>query len=283
MIPYYRKWLSRFPDFRSLARASENDVLLEWQGLGYYARARALRATAKAVVHNHRGRFPESIEKMQRLPGIGKYTAHAVASFAFNQPVPIVEANTTRVLTRLFNYRQSVDLASGRNAIWQYASELLPNSGARTFNSTLLDLGALICVANDPKCHLCPVRPFCRAKNPAVLPAKKSRGKTKRLVETHALIVNRRRILLERSLNRWHGMWILPAVKPGGFEGSGFRAPPAYRSVFPFTNHRITLAVYRRSAPKRIDPRQRWFRSIKNVAMPSPHRRAAKALFLGVA
>src|SRR6478672_8745728 len=102
VIPYYDEWLRRFPGFASLARASENDVLRAWQGLGYYARARNLHATARTVIDRHRGRFPRPVEQMRQLPGIGKYTAHAVASFAFNQSVPIVEANTARVLTRLF-------------------------------------------------------------------------------------------------------------------------------------------------------------------------------------
>src|SRR5215216_5755472 len=94
VIPYYYKWLRRFPDFDSLARASENEVLRVWQGLGYYSRARNLHATAKTVVDQHNGKFPREVEQMRQLPGIGKYTAHAVASFAFEQSTPIVEANT---------------------------------------------------------------------------------------------------------------------------------------------------------------------------------------------
>jgi len=278
VIPYYHEWLRRFPDFVSLARASENEVLLAWQGLGYYARARNLRATASAVLRDHRGRFPRSIEKMQGLPGIGKYSAHAVASFAFNQSVPIVEANTARVLTRLFNFRQSVDSGSGRKRLWQHAEALLPDAGARTFNSALLDLGALICVARSPKCNLCPVKPFCRAKNPAALPIKKLRRKTKPVHETHALIIRHGRILLEQSRHRWRGMWILPPFKLEGLKPSSFQTFPAYRCVFSFTHHRVTLAVYRRSTPKQIASGQQWFRSIEEVAMPSPHRRAAEAL-----
>ena len=150
VIPYYEAWLRRFPNFASLARASENDVLRSWQGLGYYARARNLHATARAVLENHRGRFPQSIDRMRRLPGIGKYTANAVASFAFDRSVPIVETNTTRVLARLFDFRKSIDSSSGRKTLWQHAARLLPKSGARTFNSALLDLGALICVARNP-------------------------------------------------------------------------------------------------------------------------------------
>src|SRR5207302_11270518 len=104
-------WLRRFPDFAALARAAEREVLHAWQGLGYYARARNLHSTAKQVVDRHRGEFPKSIEQMQLLPGVGKYTAHAVATLAFDQPVPIVEANTSRVLARLFDLHIPIDSA----------------------------------------------------------------------------------------------------------------------------------------------------------------------------
>jgi A/G-specific adenine glycosylase len=279
VIPYYHNWLHRFPDFASLARASENAVLRTWQGLGYYARARNLHATAKTVMARHGGRFPRAIDPMQQLPGIGKYTAHAVASFAFEQSVPIVEANTARVLARIFNLRESIDSHVGRRTIWQRAARLLPKSHAATFNSALLDLGALICVAGKPKCDLCPVNSFCRAKNPAALPVKNPRPETKRLVETHALIVRRGRILLEQSRDRWRGMWILPPLVIDCLNASGFQRQPVYESVFSFTHHRVTLSIYRRAAPKRIAPEQQWFVSIEEVAIPSPHRRAIDALF----
>ncbi|HEX9281940.1 MAG TPA: A/G-specific adenine glycosylase [Candidatus Udaeobacter sp.] len=278
VIPYYYKWLGKFPDFASLARASENQVLRVWQGLGYYARARNLHATAKMVMDRHGGNFPREIEQMRQLSGIGKYTAHAVASFVFDQSVPIVEANTGRVLARLFNLRESIDSGFGQRTLWQHAASLLPKSNAATFNSALLDLGALICVARKPKCDLCPVKAFCCAKNPAALPVRNSRPETKRLIETHALIVRRGRILLEQSRHRWRGMWILPPFELNYLEQPHFQRRPVYESVFPFTHHRVTLSVYRRPAPKRIGPGQQWFGSIEEVAMPSPHRRAAQSL-----
>jgi len=278
VIPYYHDWLRRFPDFRSLARASENEVLRAWQGLGYYARARNLHATAKTVMDRFGGNFPREIEQMRQLPGIGKYTAHAVASFAFNQSVPIVEANTARVLARLLNLRESIDSDAGRKKLWRRAASLLPKSDAATFNSALLDLGALVCAGRKPRCDICAVRTFCRAKNPAALPVRKSRPEMKRLIEIHALILREGRILLEQSRYRWRGMWILPPLKRNGLMKSRSQPGPVYESVFPFTHHRITLSVYRRSAPKRIAPRQQWFGSIENVAMPSPHRRAAQSL-----
>jgi A/G-specific adenine glycosylase len=278
VIPYYHEWLRRFPDFASLARASENEVLRAWQGLGYYARARNLHATAKTVMDRHGGNFPQRIDQMRQLPGIGKYTAHAVASFAFNQSVPIVEANTARILARFFNSRESIDSGLGRRTLWQHAARLLPTSDAATFNSALLDLGALICVARRPKCNRCPVEAHCRATNPAALPIRNSRLKAKRLIETHALIVRRGWILLEQSRHRWRGMWILPPLEGDFLQQPCFQRSPVYQSVFPFTHHRVTLSVYRRSAPKRIAPGQQWFGSIEEVAMPSPHRRAAQSL-----
>ena len=272
VIPYYHKWLRHFPDLASLARASENDVLRAWQGLGYYARARNLRATVKAVVDRHRERFPRSVEEMQQLPGIGKYTAHAIGSFAFNQPIPIVEANTARILTRLFDFRESIDSVAGRKTLWQHAATLLPKSNARIYNSALTDLGALVCIPREPKCGICPVRKFCLAKNPETLPVRKSRPRTTRLVEKQAFVVRQGKILLEQSSRRWRGMWILPRLQ------MGVSGQPLHISTFPFTHHRVTLAVYRRPAPKRIAAEQQWFESIDQIAMPSPHRRATQSL-----
>jgi A/G-specific adenine glycosylase len=229
-------------------------------------------------MYRHGGNFPQRIEQMRQLSGIGKYTAHAVASFAFNQSVPIVEANTGRVLARLFNLRESIDSGVGRRTLWQHATSLLPKSDAATFNSALLDLGAVICIVRKPKCDVCPVKAFCCAKNPAEIPVRKSRPETKQLVEMHALIVRRGRILLEQSRHRWRGMWILPPLVIDGLKQSRFQRPPVYESVFPFTHHRVTLSVYCRPAPKRIAPGQQWFGSIEEVAMPSPHRRAAQSL-----
>jgi len=284
VLPYYNKWLRRFPDFSALARASENDVLHAWQGLGYYARARNLHATAKTIVDRHGGHFPEAIDQMRQLPGIGKYTAHAVATFAFDQSVPIVEANTARVLARIFNLQIPIDKTAGREILWNRATQLVPKRGAARFNSALVDLGALICLPRKPKCRICPVRKFCRATNPEILPLKKARPRTKRLTENHAFVVRENKILLERSANRWRGMWILPPLKtrtcperePNGSTING----PIYRSIFPFTHHRVALNVYRRRPPKIDVSSQRWIRipSLDRMPIPSPHRRAIKNL-----
>jgi A/G-specific adenine glycosylase len=283
VIPYYNKWLSCFPDFSALARASENDVLHAWQGLGYYARARNLHATAKTIVDRQGGHFPGAIDQMRQLPGIGKYTAHAVATFAFDQSVPIVEANTARVLARIFNLQIPIDKTAGREILWNRATQLVPKRGAARSNSALVDLGALICLPRKPKCRICPVRKFCRATNPKILPLKKARPRTGRLTENHAFVVRQNKILLERSANRWRGMWILPPLEtrtrperqPNGSTING----PIYRSIFPFTHHRVALNVYRRR-PRKTDKLQRWIKiaSLGSIPVPSPHRRAIKNL-----
>lgn len=275
VIPYYNLWLRRFPNFASLAGASRNDVLRAWQGLGYYARARNLHAAARAVLRNHRGRFPRSTDVMQRLPGIGKYTAHAVASFAFNQSAAIVEANTARVLTRLLNFRQSIDCGAGRKTLWQHAASLVPKSNAWTHNSALVDLGALVCLPHKPKCTVCPVKKFCRAENPSALPIKRARPRTKRITEKHAFVFHGGRILLEQSSARWRGMWILPRL-----QRRPINQRPMYKSTFPFTHYRIALNVYALDPQKRGNLSQRWIRidSLDSIPMPSPHRRAARNL-----
>ncbi|SRR5579884_922592 len=279
VVPYYKKWLRQFPDFAALARASQQDVLRAWQGLGYYARALNLRDAARIIMQRHGGEFPRAIDQMQQLPGIGKYTACAVASFAFNQAAPIVESNTARVLARLYNLRESIDSQPGRAHLWREAARLLPRNNAAHYNAALIDLGALVCIPRKPRCGICPVRRFCRAKNPARLPIEKSLLRTKRVVERHAFVVRHGRILLEQSSQRWRGMWILPPLARGRFRPSPAGKRAIYRNDFPFTHHRITLAAYSCSGPKRIAPSQRWFRSIDRVPMPSPHRRAAQALF----
>jgi A/G-specific adenine glycosylase len=275
VLPFYNKWLDRFPNFAVLAHASENDVLRVWQGLGYYVRARNLHATAKIVQHQHHGRLPNSIEELRLLPGVGKYTAHAVATFAFHQPVPIVETNTARVSARLFNLRTPIDSAAGCKILWNGARELLPKRGAAHFNSALVDLGALVCLPRKPKCEICPVRKFCRAINPGILPLKKARPRTRRLTENHAYVVRQGKVLLERSAGRWRGMWILPPLKRRSQTNGAI-----HTSIFPFTNHRITLNIFPRPW-RQVDNRsQCWFaiEALDSIPLPAPHRRAISSV-----
>ena len=270
VIPYYRRWLERFPDFAALARAQEEEVLHAWQGLGYYARARNLHAAAKCVVENFGGKLPDEPSKIAELPGIGRYTASAIVSFAFDRAEPIVEANIGRVLARLTNLQIPIDMTAGRDRLWQTATALLPPRKARVHNSALMDLGALLCLPRRPRCGECPVRRFCRAEQPALLPRKKKRPTIVQLTESHLFAQRRSRVLLEQSDERWRGMWILPRLS---------RTPPKtplLEMEFPFTRHRITLAVFAGPAAVLPNEKQRWFshRALERLPLPSPHRRA---------
>jgi A/G-specific adenine glycosylase len=275
VIPYYNEWMRRFPTFAALAATSEHEVLHAWQGLGYYARARNLRATAQAVMENHGGHFPESLDKSRALPGVGRYTASAVMTFALDQSVPVVEANIARLLARLFNVQIPVDTSLGRETLWKRASELLPQRSARLHNSALMDLGALVCGAR-PNCVVCPVRSFCQAKNPSTLPRKRARPSIRRRTEHHSFSVKRGRVLLEQSQDRWRGMWMLPKLP-----SAPPKRNPLHVSEFPFTNHRITLTVFRQAVPGRpAKSLQRWFPidGLHSIPLPSPHRRALEIL-----
>ena len=269
VIPYYNEWLRRFPDFASLAAASESDVLHAWQGLGYYTRARNLRAAAVSVVEKYGGEFPRSLASIAELPGIGRYTANAVATFAFDQSVPIVEANIARVLSRLVDLQTPIDSSAGREQLWSYAAQLLPTKNAAEHNSALMELGALVC-GSRPKCDQCPVKPFCLTSDPSSLPRKKTPRPLQRRTENHSFVLRRGRVLLEQSTDRWRGMWILPrlAAAPRGIHS-------LHRAEFPFTHHRITLNVYRGAIGKRTALR-RWFSrdDLATIPVPSPHRRA---------
>jgi A/G-specific adenine glycosylase len=271
VIPYYNEWMRRFADFAALATASEQEVLHAWQGLGYYARARNLRATALAVMEKHRGRFPRTLDAIQDLPGIGRYTARAVATFAFDQSVPIVEANIARLLARLFDLQIPIDTSAGRERLWLQAEAFLPKRAAGVYNSALMDLGALVCTAR-PKCEACPVKIFCRASEPSGLPRKKARPPLELRTEHHSFALRQNRILLEQSRDRWRGMWMLPKL-----ERPPASAHPLHSSQFPFTNHRITLTVFRHTGPLRAAKSiQRWFPldAVPSIPLPSPHRRA---------
>jgi A/G-specific adenine glycosylase len=274
VLPYYERWLKRFPDFAALARASESDVLHAWQGLGYYARARHLHAAGKFVVKNHGGQMPPETHRIAQLPGVGRYTAGALASFAFDRSEPIVEANTGRVLARLTNWTQPIDAAAGRAHLWRTARSLLPAKNARDHNLALMDLGAKICQPRLPRCDACPVRRFCRAVEPELLPRKKKRHPTVYPTEHHGFTRERNRVLLEQSNGRWQGMWILPrlTITP--------RRPPLVKLVFPFTHHRVTLTVFAQPASKTTRTNQQWFSlpALDRLPVPSPHRRALAQL-----
>jgi A/G-specific adenine glycosylase len=163
VIDYYGRFVTRFPDVHSLAKASEEEVLQLWSGLGYYRRARLLHAGARAVVERHGGSFPATRAELEALPGIGPYTAGAIASLAFDAPEPLVDGNVERVFARLFRIEAAQASAELRRRSWELARVLCPEQGAGAWNEALMELGALICTPREPRCELCPLAAVCEA------------------------------------------------------------------------------------------------------------------------
>jgi A/G-specific adenine glycosylase len=276
VIDYYTRWLARFPDFPALAAASEAEVLHVWQGLGYYARARNLHRAAQQVAAQHAGRLPNDLAAIAALPGVGRYTAGAVATFAFDQATPIIDANIARVLARLLDLREPIDTKAGAEVLWCTAEALLPPREGRLHNSALMELGALICTPRAPQCLICPIRIHCRAEDPETLPRKKPRPKTIALTENCAWIVRNGKLLLEQQTGpRWRGLWKLPTFP---VRQANSRLLLAFD--YPFTNHRVTLSVYSARASEKLSPSQQWIAlsEIDTIALAAPHRRAIKRL-----
>jgi A/G-specific adenine glycosylase len=215
VISYYRRFLERFPTVRELAAADEKDVLLLWEGLGYYRRARQLHAAAKVIVDQHAGEFPRDAESVRELPGIGRYTAGAILSIAYDQHEPILEANTVRLLSRLVGYRLDPTQSKGQRVLWNVAEEILPKRSVGTFNQALMELGSEICVPAAPRCLICPVSQFCEAKRLGLqekIPARTKRPNYEDVTEAAILIQRRGKILLRRCgpAERWAGLWDFP-------------------------------------------------------------------------
>jgi len=174
VLEYYPRFLARYPTAEELAAASAGAVREAWQGLGYYRRAENLHRTAREVAERCGGRFPSTPEELVRLPGIGRYTAGAVASFAFGADAAILDTNAARVLGRVFGAGRS----KGRTArLWALAAAAIPPGRAYPFNQGIMDLGAVICTARRPECPRCPVRPACRTGRVAVVTAPRRRGR----------------------------------------------------------------------------------------------------------
>ena len=247
-----------------------------WQGLGYYSRARNLHRAAKAVAEA--GGFPRELEAIRALPGVGRYTAGAVAAFAYDDAVPLVDANIARVLARVFAIMEPIDGGVGLAKVWEHAERLQPARHGRAFNAGLMEIGALVCTPRAPKCGECPVAEFCAAWAKGMqeeLPVKKARRKVVRMSEPCALITRSGEILLEhQSGRRWNGLWKLPTLAPIP------EAQPELVIEYPFTHHKVTLSVYRARAPKALEAGWAWhsISGIADVPLAAAHRRALEKL-----
>ncbi|RIK81284.1 MAG: A/G-specific adenine glycosylase [Planctomycetota bacterium] len=213
--PYFERFVAAFPTVHDLAAADEQLILRMWEGLGYYRRARSLHAAAKAVSSDHGGVFPRDVASLMRLPGVGRYTAGAVASFAYDTSAPILEVNTLRVLARLAGYRGETASTAGQRFLWRTAEELVPAKGAGRFNYALMELGAVVCKPVQPQCETCPVTAHCAAFQAGLqneIPRLAARPKPTAVREA-AVVVRRNGCVLLRQRGRgerWENMWDFP-------------------------------------------------------------------------
>ena len=212
VVPYFERFMEQFPTVFELATANETSVLRLWEGLGYYSRARNIHKAAKIVAESYQGVFPRNLDELNSLPGIGRYTAGAIASFAFDQRAPIVEANTLRLYCRLLGYDDDPRSKDGQAVLWEFAEAILPTTSPGRINQALMELGASNCSPRDPKCESCPVQQHCqsfRDGTQATIPRPKAKTKFTDVTEVSIAIRNQNQYLLRRrsESERWAGLW----------------------------------------------------------------------------
>ena len=225
--PFYERFSRRFPTVEALAEADEADVLKAWEGLGYYRRARMLQAAARRIVSDHGGEIPNDPEALRDLPGVGRYIAGAVLSFAFDRPAAILEANTQRVLARWLAWPEDFKTPRSQNRFWRAAERLVPEESPGTFNQAFMELGALVCAPRNPGCLACPVSKDCLARQNGlqdILPVVGEKRPAKVVKEACAIVSRAGRFLIVQraSGNLWDGFWEFPTVHLEG-------ADPAFR------------------------------------------------------
>jgi A/G-specific adenine glycosylase len=218
VIPYFERWMKRFPTLAALAQASEQEVLHAWEGLGYYSRARNLQRAARQVAAEWDGQMPADREALERLPGIGRYTAGAIASIAFGQDEPALDGNIRRVLSRLYDIDLPARSPEGERRLWDLAQQTLPPGRAGDLNQALMDLGATICTPGVPDCPRCPVAEFCLARARGVQeqrPVMAPKKVTPHYTVSAAVIHQNGRVLIARrpSTGLLGGLWEFPGGK----------------------------------------------------------------------
>jgi A/G-specific adenine glycosylase len=270
VVPYFERFLHLFPDPGSLASADETEVLKAWEGLGYYRRARQLHAAARRIVERHGGKVPDDPVELRALPGVGRYMAGAILSFAYDRPAAILEANTQRVLARLLAWTGDLKTAHTQNRLWLAAERLVPPEGAGDFNQGLMELGAIVCRPREPGCLVCPVSDLCAARalgRQNELPVISPKPPPLAVTEACVVVVKDARLLIVRrgSEGLWADFWEFPTLNltgadPAGrafetpvdlTEGlrrlTGIRAEIGERIktlTYTVTKHRVTLHVH---------------------------------------
>ncbi len=251
VIPYYERFLHRFPDIETLASADSQDVLRLWSGLGYYSRARNLHRAAQVVMDDWSGDLPREPEELHALPGVGRYTAGALASIAFDRPAAVLDGNVIRVLTRLFAIRDDTSANDVRERLWEEAATLAQGARPGDLNQALMELGATCCTPRSPQCSACPWRRSCaarRAGDAESLPIKRKKSKQREVAATAAWLPRRGTILAVRrpAKGLLANLWELPG---GEFENGSDPRSSLRRSL----RERIGLSVSRLEAGGEIE------------------------------
>jgi len=218
VIPYYERWIARFPDVQSLANAEEQEVLKFWEGLGYYGRARRMLQTAQLIQQQFEGKFPKHKRVLHTLPGVGPYTAAAIASMAFGQDEYVLDGNVRRVLARLWNISDPIGSIAAEKKFKAYAEQLLPQSKAGEFNQALMELGEVLCIPRQPKCDLCPLKNHCYAYQNGIqdqLPQRKRKPEIPHFNVVAAVIQRQKQVLIGKrpSKGLLGGLWEFPGGK----------------------------------------------------------------------
>ncbi len=267
VIPRYLRWVDQFPTTESLAAAESETVLTAWQGLGYYNRARKLHQSCKMITAQG---WPTTATELLKLPGVGEYTAAAIASTAFAQADAVVDANVARVLARLTNYQSRIDHAAGKKYLSSIAGCLLDQANPSRHNNAMMELGATICTSGIPACADCPVRNHCQVTDPCSLPHRRPRPSVEKRIKHHLACIKNKKILLTRqSGSIWNGMWTLPEAN------SRLSSKPLLSITYPITRYRVKLNVYLVDPPQPKAANSRWWplNSLDQCPLPSPHRK----------
>jgi A/G-specific adenine glycosylase len=215
VIPYYQRFLKTFPTVRHLAETDLSKILKIWEGLGYYTRARNLHKASQVISNHFEGRIPDNLKDLLRLPGIGRYTAGAILSIAYNKEAPIVDGNVKRVLSRIFGVSTDPKQKKTEALLWNISESLIPKGHASAFNQGLMDLGSMICIPREPQCPECPLRNLCKARasgNPEKYPSKVIRKAVPRIEAVAAIIRKGGKVLLKQRPPKGllGGLWEFP-------------------------------------------------------------------------
>ena len=307
-VAYFQRWMTRFPDVRAVAEATEEEILRYWEGLGYYRRARFLHQAAKAMLAHHDGQIPDTHDALSSLPGLGEYTIAAILGIAYEQDVVTIDANVERVFSRLLNIDSPVKKKPASALIRQEAQRLLPKGQARAYNQALMELGALVC-GKSPQCPLCPLKRWCTAHSLGVekqRPVTETKSRIIPVTSSHGILLCEKHVLLlQRPLSGlWGNMWEFPGtlVEKLSPQEALLQAmnrlgitvdiiAPLGQVQHGYTNHKLTAHFFRIAAepplsmkeisarlgaiPHRFVP---W-NETGEFAMPAHHRKMADRYF----